>query len=446
MGRKKSTNKDTGNLNTNPVTKVKCKWTEEENTVMIDELHVQKDSRRQAQSEWKPGVWKIVKEYLEQDVGVSDPPKTEEKCQDHWTSKLKKDWCNVYSLSTQSGFSFCTITYQILATPDVWEPLLKPPAATESQPVSEDTAQSPPTAPVTTALTGASAQPLSTTHNSPTADGDNESDSDDSSPATGTPRNVPGSSKMSSGPCCGHHLCGPEAVSDVASALQLLTLLLKPSLSKSSQEETAAEEPKTKKTLTPKFTTFGTEEEDFRLSSSEKTFTKEESFTSDTFSRSPKETDPFQKLLEALKKSPILKTLKIKMSKDKRLSGSKPKMEPKLEETTIGSTVQLNDNKEIKAALPTLFMGDRKETKRFILKVQLYVALNLKAFKTDKLKELFMLSYVQGGLVWFWKLEKAKEILVEEDSAKIPAWKDFIKDFKESFGPLDVELNMQMKL
>ncbi|ESK81844.1 hypothetical protein Moror_9635 [Moniliophthora roreri MCA 2997] len=261
MGRKKSTNKDTGNLNTNPITKVKCKWTEEENTVMIDELHVQKDSRRQAQSEWKPGVWKIVKEYLEQDVGVSDPPKTEEKCQDHWTSKLKKDWCNVYSLSTQSGFSFCSITHQILATPDVWEPLLKsnqynacywhkhcyphyndmlyinesimatgdgayhhslppqPPAATESQPVSEDTAQSPPTAPVTTALTGASAQPLSTTHNSPTADGDNESDSDDSSPATGTPRNVPGSSKMSSSPCCGHHLCGPEAVSDVASAL-----------------------------------------------------------------------------------------------------------------------------------------------------------------------------------------------------------------------------------
>ncbi|ESK97027.1 hypothetical protein Moror_6413 [Moniliophthora roreri MCA 2997] len=174
---------------------------------------------------------------------------------------LKKDWHNVYSLSIQSGFSFCTVTHWVSATPDVWEPLLKsnqynacywhkhcyphyndmlyinkgiiatgdsayhsslppqPPATTESQPVSEDTTQSPPAAPVTTALTGASTQPPSTTYNSPTADSDNESDSDDSSPATATPRNVPGSSKMSSGLCCGHHLCGPKAVSDVASAL-----------------------------------------------------------------------------------------------------------------------------------------------------------------------------------------------------------------------------------
>uniref|UniRef100_A0A0W0FX13 Uncharacterized protein n=1 Tax=Moniliophthora roreri TaxID=221103 RepID=A0A0W0FX13_MONRR len=124
----------------------------------------------------------MVKEHLEQDVGVSDPPKTEEKCQDHWTSKLKKDWHNVYSLLTQSGFFFYTVTHWVSATPDVWELLLKsnqcnacywhkhcyphyndmlyinkgiiatedgayhpslppqPPATTESQPVSEDTA------------------------------------------------------------------------------------------------------------------------------------------------------------------------------------------------------------------------------------------------------------------------------------------------------------------
>ncbi|EEB92440.1 hypothetical protein MPER_09048 [Moniliophthora perniciosa FA553] len=107
MGRKKSANNDTGNPDANPAAKVKCKWTQEENRVIIDGLHVQKDSGRQAQTQsgWKPGVWKMVKEHLEKDIGMSDPPKIEGKCQDHWTSKLKKDWHNVHSLSTQSGFS-----------------------------------------------------------------------------------------------------------------------------------------------------------------------------------------------------------------------------------------------------------------------------------------------------------------------------------------------------
>ncbi|ESK83863.1 hypothetical protein Moror_13489 [Moniliophthora roreri MCA 2997] len=134
------------------------------------------------------------------------------------------------------------------------------------------------------------------------------------------------------------------------------------------------------------------------------------------------------------------------MFKDKKVSGSRPKEEPKPEQTVIGATVQPSDDKEIKAALPTPFMGDRKETKKFMLEVQLYIALNLKAIKNDKLKELFMLSYIQRGAAQFWKSDKTETLLAEEDSAKISTWKNFLKDFKKLFEPLDVELDTQMKL
>uniref|UniRef100_A0A0W0F600 Myb-like domain-containing protein n=1 Tax=Moniliophthora roreri TaxID=221103 RepID=A0A0W0F600_MONRR len=120
---KKSANDDSGA--TQDSSKTRCNWTEKEDAVMIDELHVQKDAGKQAQSRWKPGVWKMVRERLEQDVGISDPPKTEDKCQDHWGSKLKKDWKNVHNLFSQSGFGFCLQTKRVSATPEVWAPLLK---------------------------------------------------------------------------------------------------------------------------------------------------------------------------------------------------------------------------------------------------------------------------------------------------------------------------------
>uniref|UniRef100_A0A0W0G2J1 Myb-like domain-containing protein n=1 Tax=Moniliophthora roreri TaxID=221103 RepID=A0A0W0G2J1_MONRR len=110
---KKSANDDSGA--TQDSFKTRCNWTEEEDAVIIDELHIQKDAGKQAQSGWKPGVWKMVRERLEQDVDISDPPKTEDKCQDHWSSKK-----NVHNLSSQSGFGFCLQTKRVSATPEVW--------------------------------------------------------------------------------------------------------------------------------------------------------------------------------------------------------------------------------------------------------------------------------------------------------------------------------------
>ncbi|ESK81311.1 hypothetical protein Moror_12121 [Moniliophthora roreri MCA 2997] len=163
----------------------------------------------------------------------------------------------------------------------------------------------------------------------------------------------------------------------------------------------------------------------------------------------PEGQDPFQRLLKALKTSPRTNTLKplTEMSKDKKPQGSKPKPEPKPEETTIGSMVQVvSDDKEIKAVLPMLFTGEQKDTKKFLLEVQLYIMLNPKAFKNNRLKELFMLSYMQEGPGQFWKNKKMELLLAEEDPTKAPPWKEFLEEFKTSFKLLNVELDAQMKL
>ncbi|ESK85129.1 hypothetical protein Moror_3597 [Moniliophthora roreri MCA 2997] len=173
---------------------------------------------------------------------------------------------------------------------------------------------------------------------------------------------------------------------------------------------------------------------------------KEESSIPDISSGSPIKADPFQTLLKTLKNSSRSGTPKLDMSEGKKPARSKLKPEPEPEEAVIESTVQPFKDKKIKAALPTPFTGDRKDTEKFMLKVQLYVTLNPKAFKNNKLKALFMLSYIQGGTAQFWKADKTKILLAEEDPAKIPKWKDFLKGFKKSFRSLNVELDAQMKL
>uniref|UniRef100_A0A0W0FYS7 Uncharacterized protein n=1 Tax=Moniliophthora roreri TaxID=221103 RepID=A0A0W0FYS7_MONRR len=70
-----------------------------------------------------------------------------------------------------------------------------------------------------------------------------------------------------------------------------------------------------------------------------------------------KEQDLFKKLLTVLKNSPRpKKQLQIEeMAKDKKPSGSRPKAEPEVEETKIGTTVLVQvvvAKKKVKAALP----------------------------------------------------------------------------------------------
>ncbi|ESK85051.1 hypothetical protein Moror_15695 [Moniliophthora roreri MCA 2997] len=187
--------------------------------------------------------------------------------------------------------------------------------------------------------------------------------------------------------------------------------------------KTPKEDPETRRTSTPLSIPTGLktieDEERFLLSTSR----LPESDTLNISAKSLEELDPFQQLLQELKnslRSP--KTQLETMAEDKKPSGSRPKKEePKVEEAIIGSAMPVqvvSAVKEVKAALPRAFTGARKDAKRFLQEVLIYVALNPKAFPDDRSKKLFLLSYMTDGPGEFWKNDKTDLLLVFDPEAE----------------------------
>ncbi|ESK82841.1 hypothetical protein Moror_12242 [Moniliophthora roreri MCA 2997] len=147
-----------------------------------------------------------------------------------------------------------------------------------------------------------------------------------------------------------------------ASCRELLTLSPLPLPMNPPLTETPGECPETKKTSIPLSISTGSEEIRSKEGTSPSMPKKLELDTSNTSLTSVEESDPFQRLLQALKKSPRLtKQLQIEeMSEDKKPSGSRPKVEPPVEEAVISATMpvqMVTAEKEIKAALPRAFEG-----------------------------------------------------------------------------------------
>uniref|UniRef100_A0A0W0FJQ0 CCHC-type domain-containing protein n=1 Tax=Moniliophthora roreri TaxID=221103 RepID=A0A0W0FJQ0_MONRR len=138
------------------------------------------------------------------------------------------------------------------------------------------------------------------------------------------------------------------------------------------------------------------------------------------------------------------------MAEDKKPSGSRPRREePVAEEAVIGSAMPVqvvSAVKEVKAALPRAFMGARKDAKKFLREVLIYVALNPKAFLDDRSKKLFLLSYMTDGPGEFWKNEKTDLLLAFDADAEKVTWSEFLDDFRTSFEPLDPALKAQLEL
>ncbi|KAI3615751.1 hypothetical protein WG66_010507 [Moniliophthora roreri] len=138
------------------------------------------------------------------------------------------------------------------------------------------------------------------------------------------------------------------------------------------------------------------------------------------------------------------------MAEDKKPSGSRPRKEELVaEEAVIGSTMPVQvvlAVKEVKAALPRAFTGAQKDVKKFLREVLIYVALNPKVFPDDRLKKLFLLSYMTDGPGEFWKNEKTDLLLVYDADAEKVMWSEFLDDFRTSFEPLDPALKAQLEL
>uniref|UniRef100_A0A0W0G0A4 Uncharacterized protein n=1 Tax=Moniliophthora roreri TaxID=221103 RepID=A0A0W0G0A4_MONRR len=188
-------------------------------------------------------------------------------------------------------------------------------------------------------------------------------------------------------------------------------------------QETPEEHLKTRRTLTLLSITTGLGEIRSEEETSPSTLKKPELDISNTSSTSVEESDPFQRLLHALKNSPrSTKQPQIEeMSEDKRPSGSRPKVEPTAEEAVIGTTVLVQvvaAEKEVKVALPRAFTRHQKDVKKFLREVQLYIALNSRAFTMDQAKKIFFLFYMTDGPGEFWKNNKTDLLLAFDPEAE----------------------------
>uniref|UniRef100_A0A0W0GCK7 Putative reverse transcriptase-rnase h-integrase n=1 Tax=Moniliophthora roreri TaxID=221103 RepID=A0A0W0GCK7_MONRR len=236
-----------------------------------------------------------------------------------------------------------------------------------------------------------------------------------------------------------------------ASHRELLTPSHSPSPTSQLLIETPEEDPGIRRTLTPSSIPTGSRLTKFEERSSPSTPRPPESDTLNTSVNSLEELDLFQQLLQGLKNS--LQSPKIQleaMAEDKKPSGSRPKKEElKIEKAVIGSAMLVqvvSAVKEVKAALPRAFTGTRKDAKKFLQEVLIYIALNPKAFPDDRLKKLFLLSYMTDRPGEFWKNDKTNLLLTFDAEAKKVTWAEFIDDFRTSFKPLDPALKAQLEL
>ncbi|ESK85493.1 hypothetical protein Moror_10111 [Moniliophthora roreri MCA 2997] len=215
--------------------------------------------------------------------------------------------------------------------------------------------------------------------------------------------------------------------------------------------ETPVEDPETRRISTPSFIPTGLKPIKHEEKFSPNTPKPPDLDTLNTSTDSPEELDPFQRLLKGLKNSPRSpRTQPEAMAEDKKPSGSRPRREePVVEEAVIGSAMPVQvvlAVKEVKAALPRAFMGVRKDAKKFLREVLIYVALNPKVFPDDRSKKLFLLSYMTDRPGKFWKNEKTDLLLTYDAEAEKVTWAEFLDDFRTSFEPLHPALKVQLEL
>jgi hypothetical protein len=97
MGKKRSANDistdvDTSDKENNatlaqigPRKQARCKWSDEDNRIMVQALMELKEAGQQADSGWKSSAWKVVADKLAVS-GTKGPQKTANRCADHFSN------------------------------------------------------------------------------------------------------------------------------------------------------------------------------------------------------------------------------------------------------------------------------------------------------------------------------------------------------------------------
>uniref|UniRef100_A0A0W0GCW9 Retrotransposon gag domain-containing protein n=1 Tax=Moniliophthora roreri TaxID=221103 RepID=A0A0W0GCW9_MONRR len=132
---------------------------------------------------------------------------------------------------------------------------------------------------------------------------------------------------------------------------------------------------------------------------------------------------------------------------------STPKREqkPKTQEEMIISvaTAVLEEKKKdkgVKVAAPEPFDGNRKETRRFLTEVEIYLRMHPTEYDTDEKKCLFFLSYLRGKETQAWKQKNTDLIFDWKDGDEKLEWKDLKAAFKKHYLPIDIKADAQLRI
>ncbi|ESK82933.1 hypothetical protein Moror_1336 [Moniliophthora roreri MCA 2997] len=130
----------------------------------------------------------------------------------------------------------------------------------------------------------------------------------------------------------------------------------------------------------------------------------------------------------------------------------KREQKPKTQEEMIISvaTAVLEDQKKkekgTKVAALEPFDGDRKETWRFLTKVEIYIRMHPSEYDTDKKKCLFLLSYLRGKDTQAWKQRNTDLIFNWKTGDEELKWNDLKNAFKKHYLLLDIKANTQLRI
>ncbi|ESK80913.1 hypothetical protein Moror_1324 [Moniliophthora roreri MCA 2997] len=118
--------------------------------------------------------------------------------------------------------------------------------------------------------------------------------------------------------------------------------------------------------------------------------------------------------------------------------------------TTVIETLDEKKKELSKGPVPNPYRGDHKDTRHFLLDLELYFRMNPLKSNTDKKKKM-LLSLLKGKTNT-WKITEQMKLFPEDNDpeekkkAAKESWSSFKKRFQAKWQPIDVTEEAQMKI
>uniref|UniRef100_A0A0W0G5C4 Retrotransposon gag domain-containing protein n=1 Tax=Moniliophthora roreri TaxID=221103 RepID=A0A0W0G5C4_MONRR len=119
--------------------------------------------------------------------------------------------------------------------------------------------------------------------------------------------------------------------------------------------------------------------------------------------------------------------------------------------TAVLQTIDDKKDEASKGPTPDPFMGKQSDTRRFLLDLELYFAMNPIKANTDEKKKMLLLSLVKGNTSE-WKQRETMKLFPEDDDpeekkkAAEETWSSFKQRFRAEWQPVNVVREAQAKI